>query len=53
MFVHLLSRISFTLRHRGFKALVLAQAGRDDRMQSVRRLSTNPPESHAAQTTNA
>lgn len=51
--LHLLSRISFTLRNREFKALVLAQAGRDDLMQSVRRLSTNPPASPAAQTTNA
>ncbi|MCZ7638883.1 MAG: PTS sugar transporter subunit IIA [Verrucomicrobia bacterium] len=37
--VHLLSRLSFALREARFKALVQEQAGRDELMEAVRRLS--------------
>jgi nitrogen PTS system EIIA component len=50
--LHLLSRLSFALRDKAFKALVAAQAGRDDLMQSVRRISTDSPKSEEAPPTN-
>jgi hypothetical protein len=34
--LHLLSRLSFALRDAEFKALVIVQAGRDERMKAVR-----------------
>jgi PTS system nitrogen regulatory IIA component len=37
--LHLLSRLSFALKDAEFKALVLAQAGRDELMEAVRRVS--------------
>jgi len=39
--LHLLSRLSFALRNNEFKALVLAQAGRDELMQTLRRFSAD------------
>ena len=37
--LHLLSRLLFALRDAEFKALVMAQAGRDELMKAVRRIS--------------
>lgn len=42
--LHLLSRLSFALRNQEFKALVLAQAGRDELMKTLRRISAAPAE---------
>jgi PTS system nitrogen regulatory IIA component len=50
--LHLLSRLSFALRDAEFKALVMAQAGRDELMNAIRRVSTDSPQPCEAQTTN-
>jgi nitrogen PTS system EIIA component len=39
--LHLLARLSFALRDAEFKSLVLAQAGRDELMKAVRRISAD------------
>ncbi len=41
--LHLLSRLSFALRDVEFKSLVMAQAGRDELMQAIRRISEDLP----------
>jgi PTS system nitrogen regulatory IIA component len=41
--LHLLARLSFALRDTKFKSLVLAQAGRDDLLQAIRRISASLP----------
>jgi len=49
--LHLLSRLSFALRDAEFKALVMAQAGRDELMKAVQRIGANlrqPCEVHTA-----
>jgi PTS system nitrogen regulatory IIA component len=48
--LQLLSRLTFLLREERFKALVLAQAGRDDLLSAVRRLSEVLPGSPGRQT---
>jgi nitrogen PTS system EIIA component len=50
--LHLLSRLSFALRDTEFKALVIAQAGRDELLQAVRRISANPPKLRKVQSKN-
>lgn len=48
--LHLLARLSFALKEAEFKSLVLAQAGRDELMQVIRRISvtlSNPREGKA------
>ncbi|MHB1307943.1 MAG: PTS sugar transporter subunit IIA [Limisphaerales bacterium] len=42
--LHLLARLAFALRDAEFKSLVLAQAGRDELMQAVRRISAGLPQ---------
>jgi PTS system nitrogen regulatory IIA component len=39
--LHLLARLAFALLNAEFKSLVVAQAGRDELMQAVRRISTD------------
>lgn len=51
--LHLLSRLSFALREKGFKALVMAQASRDELMQAVRRISADTLGLREVQTANA
>jgi PTS system nitrogen regulatory IIA component len=51
--LHLLARLSFALQDAEFKALVLAQAGRDDLMKAIRRICANLPDSQEGKTTNA
>jgi PTS system nitrogen regulatory IIA component len=41
--LHLLSRLSFALRDVEFKSLVMAQAGRDELMQAIRRITEDLP----------
>jgi hypothetical protein len=50
--LHLLSRLSFALRDAESKALVMAQAGRDELVKAVRRIMAEPPKSREVQTTN-
>ena len=50
--LHLLSRLSFALRDAEFKALVMAQAGRDELMKAVRRISADLPKPREVQSTN-
>jgi PTS system nitrogen regulatory IIA component len=50
--LHLLSLLSFALRDTEFNALVMAQAGRDELMKAVRRISADPPKPREVQTTN-
>lgn len=50
--LHLLSRLLFALRDPEFKALVVAQGGRDDLMKAARRLSADLPKPHEVQATN-
>ncbi len=50
--LHLLSRLSFALRDKGFKALVMAQASRDELMQAVRRIGADSLRLREAQTAN-
>jgi len=47
--LHLLSRVAFALRDAEFKALVRAQAGREELLKSVRRLSLELPEAQEKQ----
>lgn len=42
--LHLLARLAFALRDAEFKSLVLAQAGRDELMQAIRRISAGLPQ---------
>jgi nitrogen PTS system EIIA component len=50
--LHLLSRLSFALRDAEFKGLVLAQAGRDELMNVVRRISSDSPKPREVETAN-
>jgi PTS system nitrogen regulatory IIA component len=49
--LHLLSRLALALRDREFKALLMAQASRDELMETVRRISAAPAKSSVARTT--
>jgi hypothetical protein len=51
-YLHLLSRLSFALRDAQFKSLVMAQAGCDQLMKAVRRISADLPKPREVQTTN-
>jgi len=48
--LHLLSRVSFALRDPEFKALLLAQAGREELLVAIRRISASQPRPHGVQT---
>jgi PTS system nitrogen regulatory IIA component len=50
--LHLLCRLSFALRDSEFKSLVLAQAGRDELAQSIRRISGDSATAPEAPATN-
>lgn len=51
--LHLLSRVAFALRDREFKALLLAQAGRDELLGSIRRISAKLAAPDEVRTANA
>lgn len=48
--LHLLSRVSFALRDPEFKALLLAQAGREELLVAIRRISASQPGPQGVQT---
>jgi PTS system nitrogen regulatory IIA component len=50
--LQLLARLSFALRDPEFKGLVMAQAGRDELMKSIRRISAEPAKPNEVQTAN-
>ncbi len=50
--LHLLSRLQFALRDPEFKALVVAQGGRDDLMKAARRVSDDLPKPRQVPATN-
>lgn len=51
--LHLLARVAFALRDAEFKALLLAQAGREELLGTVRRISAGLPMSPEVQPSNA
>lgn len=50
--LHLLSRVAFALRDAEFKALLLAQAGREELLGTIRRISASLPRPHEVQAAN-